>query len=260
MAPLSIILSEQPSDAGKSGPKSSFLRFPFDFRTYFGDGRGMISFQNVAKTYESGRFRKLVFGNLNFEIRPGESLAICGANGAGKSTLLRLIAGIEFPTAGRIERTMTTSWPIGFASCFLMNMSGADNARFIARIYRQSEDELLHYVEDFAQLGTYFHQPVNTYSSGMVARLAFGISLAIEFDCYIVDEVTAAGDIRFRQRCEEALMARRDNGTLIMTSHDPYTLEHYCTRGAVLYAGCLTFYDSVADACEAHHALQMLSS
>jgi capsular polysaccharide transport system ATP-binding protein len=217
----------------------------------------MISFSNVTKSYEVGRYRKLVFNNLSFDIRPRESIAICGANGAGKSTLLRLIAGTEFPTRGKIERKMTTSWPIGFASCFLMNMTGADNARFIARIYRQDEYDLLSYVEDFAQLGPYLNQPVNTYSSGMVARLAFGISLAIEFDCYIVDEVTAAGDVRFRRRCEEALMSRRENGTLIMTSHDPYTLEHYCTRGAVLYGGCLTFYDSVTEACEAHHALQM---
>jgi capsular polysaccharide transport system ATP-binding protein len=217
----------------------------------------MISFYDVSKTYEIGRFRKLVFSNLNFDIRPNESIAICGANGAGKSTLLRLIAGIEYPSGGEVVRSMTTSWPIGFASCFLMNMTGADNARFIARIYRQDERDVLEYVEEFAQLGAYLNQPVNSYSSGMVARLAFGISLAIEFDCYIVDEVTAAGDARFRRRCEEALLARRDSGALIMTSHDPYTLEHYCTRGAVLYGGCLTFYDSVAEACEIHHALQM---
>jgi capsular polysaccharide transport system ATP-binding protein len=217
----------------------------------------MISFEDVAKTYESRGLTKQIFSNLSFRIEPGESLAICGANGAGKSTLLRLIAGVEYPTAGAVTRTMTTSWPIGFASCFQMNMTGADNARFIARIYRQDEKQILAYVEDFAQLGVYIDQPVQTYSSGMVSRLAFGISLAIDFDCYLVDEVTAAGDIRFRRRCEEELMARRDQGTLVMTSHDPYTLEQYCTRGAVLYAGALVFFDTVAEACEVHHALQM---
>jgi capsular polysaccharide transport system ATP-binding protein len=138
-------------------------------------------------------------------------------------------------------------------------MTGADNARFIARIYRQDEKAVLAFVEDFAQLGVYLDQEVQTYSSGMVSRLAFGISLAIDFDCYIVDEVTAAGDIRFRRRCEAELLARRDRATLIMTSHDPYTLELYCTRGAVLYGGALTFFDTVSEACEVHHALQMRS-
>jgi capsular polysaccharide transport system ATP-binding protein len=136
-------------------------------------------------------------------------------------------------------------------------MTVSDNVRFIARIYRQPEQQVLDYVEDFAQLGPYFHQPVLTYSSGMVGRLAFGISLAINFDCYLVDEVTSAGDERFRQRSQEELMKRRAEGTLVMVSHDPHTLQQYCERGAVLYAGNLTFYDSVAEACEVHHGLQM---
>lgn len=219
--------------------------------------RVMIEFQNVTKTYHSRGLKRRVFSDLSFRINPGESLAICGANGAGKSTLLRLIAGVEHPSTGHIARSMRTSWPIGFTSCFQMSMTGADNARFIARVYQQDEEEVLDYVEDFAQLGVYMRQPVSTYSSGMVSRLAFGISLAISFDCYLVDEVAAAGDVRFRRRCEEELMARRNNGTLIMTSHDPYMLEQYCTHGAVLYSGALVFFDTVAEACEVHHALQM---
>jgi capsular polysaccharide transport system ATP-binding protein len=198
-----------------------------------------------------------VFSDLSLKIQPRESLAICGANGAGKSTLLRLIAGVEHPTGGHIHRSMTTSWPIGFTNCFQPSMTGSDNARFIARLYHQDEKALLDFVDDFAQLGVYMQQMVSTYSSGMMSRLAFGISLAIDFDCFLIDEVVAAGDVRFRRRCEEELMARRDKGTLIMTSHDPYTLEQYCTRGAVLYSGALVFYDSVAEACEVHHALQM---
>lgn len=219
--------------------------------------RGMIEFQNVSKVYETRGLRRRVFSNLSLQIQRGESLAICGANGAGKSTLLRLLAGVEYPTSGNIYRAMTTSWPIGFASCFQSSMTGADNARFIARIYGHDEQSVLDYVDDFAQLGVYMDQPVNTYSSGMVSRLAFGVSLAIDFDCYLVDEVAAAGDVRFRRRCEEELMARRNNGTLIMTSHDPYMLEQYCSRGAVLYSGALIFFDTVAEACEVHHALQM---
>ncbi|ATE67141.1 ABC transporter ATP-binding protein [Rhizorhabdus dicambivorans] len=217
----------------------------------------MIRFDNVSKTYHIRKFQKQVFSHLNFEIRRGESIGICGANGAGKSTLMRLIAGVEQPSSGTVERHMTTSWPIGYASAFQPTMTGSDNVRFIARIYRQPERETLDYVEEFAQLGAYFHQPVRTYSSGMAGRLAFGISLAINFDCYLVDEVTGAGDERFRKRSHEELMKRREQGTLVMVSHDPHMLQQYCERGAVLYGGNLTFYDTVAEACEVHHGLQM---
>lgn len=212
----------------------------------------MITFRNVSKTYHIRKFQKNVFSDLNFEIPTGTSLGICGGNGAGKSTLMRLISGVESPTSGRIERSVSCSWPIGYASCFQSSLTGADNARFIARIYDKDVDELLEYVEDFAQLGSYFYQPIYSYSAGMLARLAFGVSLAIEFDCYLVDEVTAAGDERFRQRCEDALHYRRQNGTLLMISHDPGTLRSYCERGAVLYKGQLTFYDSIDEAIDNH--------
>lgn len=217
----------------------------------------MIAFHNVSKSYHIRKFEKLVFSNLNFTIERGESLAILGANGAGKSTLMRLIAGVDQPTTGTITRTMGTSWPIGYTSCFQSSLTGADNARFIARIYNHPEEEVLAYVEDFAQLGPYLYQPVHAYSAGMSARLAFGISLAIEFECYLVDEVTAAGDERFRIRCEEALLHRRDNATLVMISHDSGTLRQYCRRGAVVYGGALVFYDTVDEAAEVHHRLQM---
>jgi capsular polysaccharide transport system ATP-binding protein len=217
----------------------------------------MISFNDVSKTYHIHKFQKHIFSNLNFTIKPGESIGICGANGAGKSTLMRLIAGVEHPTDGSVTRTMTTSWPIGYGSCFQASLTGADNARFIARIYNQPDDEVLDFVEDFAQLGAYLHQPVHTYSAGMNARLAFGISLAVDFDCYLVDEVTAAGDERFRIRCQEALLHRRDNGSLIMVSHDPGTLRQYCQRGAVVYGGTVVFYDTIDEANEVHHRLQL---
>lgn len=219
----------------------------------------MIRFDNVSKTYETQGLVHRVFSDVSFRLDPGESLGVCGANGAGKSTLLRLVSGIEYPTSGRIERTMRTSWPIGLVSCFQQSMTGADNARFIARIYQRDEKRLLEFVDDFAQLGVFFDQPLGTYSSGMVARLAFGVSLAIDFECYIIDEVTAVGDLRFRQRCDAELMERRKQSALIMTSHNPATLQQYCRRGAVLYGGALTFFDTIEEACEVHHALQMRS-
>jgi capsular polysaccharide transport system ATP-binding protein len=218
----------------------------------------MIAFENVTKAYHIRKFHKHVFTDLNFEIQKGESIGICGANGAGKSTLMRMIAGVEYPTSGKVRRSMSTSWPIGYASCFLPSLTGADNSRFIARIYDQDEQAVIDFVEDFAQLGAYLYQPVGTYSAGMNARLAFGISLAIDFECYLVDEVTGAGDERFRIRCEEALLHRRDTATLIMISHDPGTLRQYCRRGAVVYGGSLVFYDSIDEANEVHHRLQRL--
>lgn len=216
----------------------------------------MIAFERVEMTYHGRGLTKRVLHDTSFAIRSGEALGVCGANGAGKSTLLRLIAGVEMPTAGRIRRTMSVSWPIGYSNCFQSSLTGADNARFIARIYRKPAAPLLAFVEEFAQLGEYFRQPVKTYSAGMMARLAFGISLAIEFDCYLVDEVTGAGDERFRQRCHEAL-AHRAARTLVMVSHDPGTLRTYCRRGALLRDGRLSFYDTIDEAIEVHSAQQL---
>jgi capsular polysaccharide transport system ATP-binding protein len=216
----------------------------------------MIKFEYVSKTYHIRKFEKKVLSGLNFTIERGESIGICGANGAGKSTLLRMMSGIEMPTTGTVTRTMQTSWPLGYASCFQASLTGADNARFIARIYKRDEEELLDFVEDFAQLGPYLHQPLKTYSAGMGARLAFGISLAIDFECYLIDEVTGAGDERFKERSRAELMERRERASLIMTSHDPNTLMNYTTRGAVVYGGSLVLYDTIQEAVDVHTRLQ----
>jgi capsular polysaccharide transport system ATP-binding protein len=217
----------------------------------------MIHFEHVSKTYHIRKFSKQVLRDVSFTINAGDSIGICGHNGAGKSTLMRLIAGVEDASSGTIHRGLTTSWPIGYTSCFQSSLTGADNARFIARIYRQPVADLLAFVEDFAQLGPYFHQPINTYSAGMQARLAFGVSLAIDFECYLVDEVTAAGDERFRQRCHEALVDRRTNGTLVMISHDATTLREYCDRGAVIDDGRITLFDTIEEAIAVHHQNQL---
>ena len=220
----------------------------------------MIRFERVSKEYHEHKFTKRVFTNLNFTIEKGVSIGICGANGAGKSTLMRLIAGVEKPTSGSVFRGLSTSWPIGYANCFQSGLTGADNARFISRIYDRDEQALLDYVEDFAQLGPFLRQPVSTYSAGMAARLAFGISLAIDFECYLIDEVTGAGDERFRARSEAELLARSEHSTLLMTSHDTATLRAFCKQGAVLYGGILAMYDTIDEACEVHHRLQQLAS
>jgi capsular polysaccharide transport system ATP-binding protein len=217
----------------------------------------MLVLDRVTKVYHARNLTKQVLQDINIKVGRGDALAVLGANGAGKSTLMKIIAGVEHPTSGFVDRGgLSISWPIGYTSCFQSSLTGADNARFIARIYRRDIGPLLDFVEDFAQLGPYFRQPIKTYSAGMSARLAFGISLAIEFDVYLVDEVTGAGDARFRERCHEALMYRRRTGTLIMVSHDMTTLRAFCTRGAVLHEGRLTMFEDLEEAIETHIKLQ----
>ncbi len=212
----------------------------------------MIGFERVSKTYHGRAGAHRVLDDITFTLRRGEALAICGRNGAGKSTLLRLLAGVEAPTSGRVRRDMSVSWPLGHASAFQSSLTGADNVRFIARIYKRPIADVLAFVEDFAELGAYMRMPVRTYSAGMQARLAFATSLAIDFDCYAIDEITAAGDSRFRERCHEALMERRARSTLVMVSHDLHTLGLYCDRGATLIDGHLTFHESVDAAVAVH--------
>ena len=216
----------------------------------------MIILDNVSKTYIGQSVDNEVLRNVNMVIKPGDSIGICGANGVGKSTLMKLLAGVERPSSGKITRTMSVSWPIGFSHAFQGAMSGADNARFIARIYGKDEKALLQEVEEFAQLGSYLYEPIRVYSQGMHARLAFGVSLAIRFDCYLVDEITGVGDQRFRDKSERALQERKRAGTLIMVSHDTNALFRYCDKGAVVFGGGVMLYDTIQEAADVHHRLQ----
>ena len=216
----------------------------------------MIVLDRVSKSYEGQSGVNNVLQDVSFTVNRGDSIGFCGANGVGKSTLMKLFSGVERPTSGTITRSMSVSWPIGLSQAFQTSLTGADNARFIARIYGKDERQLLDYVDEFAQLGRYMHEPIKVYSAGMGARLAFGVSLAIKFDCYIVDEITGVGDERFRAKSEEALRERKREGTLIMVSHDSNTLLRYCDKGAVVYAGGVTLYDTIREAVDVHHRLQ----
>jgi capsular polysaccharide transport system ATP-binding protein len=212
----------------------------------------MIRFDNVSKVYPTRQGRRTILDGISFSVGPGDALGICGHNGAGKSTLLRLVSGVEKASSGIVERDMTVSWPIGHSSAFQSSLTGADNVRFIARIYSRPVDEILAFVDDFAELGSYLKMPVRTYSVGMTARLAFAVSLAVEFQCYLVDEITSAGDARFQQKCHDALMARKASGALLMVSHDPHTLAAFCDSGAVLEDGQLTLFPTMEAAIEKH--------
>jgi capsular polysaccharide transport system ATP-binding protein len=215
----------------------------------------MISVNNITKIYQTRSGPHRVLDDVSFTIDRGQSIGILGRNGAGKSTLLRIVGGVEYPTVGHVERGMSLSWPLGFGGGFQSTLTGADNARFIARIYGVAPDWMIDFVEEFAELGKYLRMPVKTYSSGMRSRLAFGISLALEFDCYLIDEVTAVGDSRFKERCERALEERRSRSSILMISHSVQTLRLHCKTGGVLSEGRLTLYDDLEDAIMAYESM-----
>ena len=215
----------------------------------------MIRFENVTKAYPTKSGRRVILDDCTLEFPTGYSIGILGRNGAGKSTLVRLLSGVELPDRGRILRHGRVSFPLGFASTFREEVSGRGNVRFVARLYGEDERRVEEEVADFAGLGAYFNMPVRTYSSGMRARLAFGLCLAIEFDVYLIDEVTAVGDADFRKRCREAFTKRMANSDVIMVTHDLDVMREYCDLGAVLTDGRLELYDDLVSAVMAYQRL-----
>ncbi len=212
----------------------------------------MIELRNVTKSYRTKLGKNVILDDVSLVFPPLTSVGILGRNGAGKSTLLRVLAGVEMPDSGEIRRNARLSWPIGFAGGFNGSLSGEENARFIARIYGEDVDRVVGFAQDFAELGEYFSMPIRTYSSGMKARLAFGLSMAIEFDYYLVDEVTAVGDARFQKKCREAFQARRERAAVIMVSHNMKTIRQYCSTCAVLDSGTLRLFKSIKEATGAY--------
>jgi capsular polysaccharide transport system ATP-binding protein len=182
---------------------------------------------------------------VSFTVSPGEKVAVLGRNGAGKSTLIRLISGIELPTLGTIGRDMSVSWPVGLTGGIGGAMTGNDNIRMICRIYNRPFPMIREYVEDFAQLGKYLSEPVRTYSAGMRARLNFAVSLAIDFDCYLIDEIISVGDQRFQQRSYDELFVRRADRSLVLASHSPEIVRAYCSRAIVLHRGRGKMFDDL---------------
>ena len=212
----------------------------------------MIRLENASKKMYIKGSSKTILDGVSFVIKRGKSVGLLGRNGAGKSTLLKLIAGTLRLDSGRIIRQGKISWPLGFAGTFQGNLTGEQNVRFVARIYGVESDALLNYVEDFAELGAFFRAPVKTYSSGMKARLAFGLSMGVHFDYYLVDEVTAVGDSNFKRKCHAAFKDKLSDSDVIMVSHSTETIRDYCSSGIVLENGRLTFFDNVEDAISVH--------
>lgn len=214
----------------------------------------MIKVSNLTKSfYYKGR-KTTIFKDLSFQIQTGESIAILGANGAGKSTLLRILGGIDLPDSGIIETDRTISWPVGLVGGFQGSLTGRENVTFVSRIYTSKKNvpEKVRYVEEFAELGVYFDRPFKTYSSGMRSRVTFGLSMAFNFDVYLIDEVTAAGDQRFREKSKRVLMERKKNADFLMVDHNLWGLKLHCDRAFILDDGKIEVFSDLDEAVALH--------
>ncbi len=210
----------------------------------------MLSLEHVSKDYETRRGRHQVLRDISFTLGRGRNLGILGRNGAGKSTLIRLISGAERPTSGRIHRGMRVSWPLAFAGAFAPHLTGLDNLKFICRIYGVDYKPLLKFVEEFTELGMFMREPVVHYSHGMATRLAFALSMAVEIDCFLIDEALVVGDKRFHDRCHVELFEKRRDRAFVLVSHDANSIRLYCENAVVLHEGRLHTFDSVDKAFE----------
>lgn len=208
----------------------------------------MIRVENLYKSYPTRRGMRTILNNVNLTIHPGEKIGILGRNGAGKSTMIRLISGAELPTRGRVIRDMSVSWPLAFGGAFQMALTGLDNLRFISRIYGVDATTKIDFIEDFSELGAYLREPVAKYSAGMLARLAFAISMSVEFDCFLIDEIIAVGDQRFYNKCHVELFEKRGDRAMIFVSHDAGYIREHCQRAGVLLDGELILFDGVNEA------------
>lgn len=218
----------------------------------------MIKIENLTKSYRTPTGRHYVFKDLNLEISSGKSVAFIGRNGAGKSTLLRMIGGIDRPDSGKIITNKTISWPVGLAGGFQGSLTGRENVKFVARLYAKQEElkEKIEFVEEFAELGKYFDMPIKTYSSGMRSRLGFGLSMAFKFDYYIVDEVTAVGDARFKEKCAQLFKERHKESSFLMVSHSLNSLKEFCDVAIVFKDdNAVGFYEDVQEGIEEYYRI-----
>jgi capsular polysaccharide transport system ATP-binding protein len=214
----------------------------------------MIEVSNLTKSFTYQGKRTTIFKDLSFKINTGESIAILGANGAGKSTLLRILGGIDLPDSGTIQTDSTISWPVGLVGGFQGSLTGRENVTFVSRIYSEKRKvpEKVRYVEEFAELGVYFDRPFKTYSSGMRSRVTFGLSMAFDFDVYLIDEVTAAGDQRFREKSRRLLMERKKDADFLMVDHNLWGLKLHCDRAFILDGGKVEEFNDLDEAVALH--------
>lgn len=215
----------------------------------------MIELRNLSKTFVLNGRRKVVADNINAHFPDRCAVAILGRNGAGKSTLLKMISGALDPDSGSVRHSGTMSWPVGFAGSFHPDLTALQNTRFIARVYGVDSDELVDFVADFAELGQHFNLPIRSYSSGMKSRLAFGVSMGIRFDTYLVDEITAVGDAAFKRKSEALFLERLQTSSAVMVTHTMGQVRRLCQYVAVLEDGNMQVFDDVEEGIAFHQKL-----
>ncbi|CAI8379887.1 MAG: ABC transporter ATP-binding protein [Hyphomonadaceae bacterium] len=215
----------------------------------------MLDLVNVSKSYKINGVRKTILSDFSFSFPTERNVAIMGRNGVGKSTLMRLLAGAELPDSGQIYRGIQVSWPLGFSGGLNGSMTGLENIRFVARIYNKNIKDIVEYVKDFSELGASLKLPIRTYSNGMRAKLAFGLSMAIDFDIYLIDEITAAGDPTFRKRTETVFQTKLNDSRVIMISHSEQTIKSFCDCGLLMSNDGIFFFDRIEDLLKEYKSL-----
>ena len=219
----------------------------------------MIEVKNLTKSFLHKGKKSIVLKDLNFKIKDGESVALLGRNGAGKSTLLQILGGIDQPDRGTIKSNCSISWPVGLVGGFQGSLTARENVTFVSKIYSSGNREIIEkkirYVEEFAELGKYFDRPFKTFSSGMRSRVTFGLSMAFDFDIYLIDEVTSAGDERFRKRSKKVLEKKHAKSDFIMVDHNLWGLKFHCDRALLLHNGSIIEFDDLQEGIRVHKKL-----
>lgn len=217
----------------------------------------MFELRNVTKSYLTPNGRRYIFRDLSLTIPPGKNIGLIGRNGAGKSTLMRLLGGADIPDSGVIATDQSISWPVGLTGGFQGSMSGRDNVKFVCRVYGASGEsmrEKLKFVEEFAEIGTWIDEPIKTYSSGMRSRLAFGLSMAFDFDYYLIDEVMSVGDGHFKKKCGEVFEERLQKSKVVLVSHSMGDIKKLCDIVLHVHKDGITVYEDIDEGIAAYHA------
>jgi len=217
----------------------------------------VFELRNVTKSYLTPNGRRYVFRNLSLAIPPGKNIGLIGRNGAGKSTLMRLLGGADVPDSGTIVTDRSISWPVGLAGGFQGSMTGRDNIKFVCRVYGATGEamrEKIRYVQEFAEIGDWIDEPIKTYSSGMRSRIAFGLSMAFDFDYYLIDEVMSVGDAQFKSKCAQAFADKLQKSNIVLVTHTMSEIEKLCDVVLLVRNGSIQVYDDVTEGIKAYNS------
>jgi capsular polysaccharide transport system ATP-binding protein len=216
----------------------------------------VFELRNITKSYLTPKGRRHVFRDLSLKIPAGKNIGLIGRNGAGKSTLMRLLGGADVPDSGTVVTDKSVSWPVGLSGGFQGSMTGRENIKFVSRVYGAEGDAMrqkVAYVQDFAEIGNWIDEPVKTYSSGMRSRLAFGLSMAFDFDYYLIDEVMSVGDAQFKRKCADVFEERLQKSKVVLVSHNMNEIQKLCDVVLLVRDGGVQIYDDVAEGIKAYN-------